>query len=153
VSIDDFEGSLTALRSFAKEMGVGIEEVDSDFFGDFASAGFNTGDSIIRYCEDLHSDPEKLIYVVSHELGHAIDFDSMNEEERREFRDSTRFFNECVALESEFPDCVRNFVINSEKIACDYGDLLVRSLGITFGAGKRKSFRSKMLLGYRLLFQ
>lgn len=141
------------MEKFADEIGVKLEKVDPDFFGDFASAGFHLGDRIVRYSTQLESDPEKLLYVVAHELGHAIDLETMTEEEKIDFKESAGFFNDCVALESEFPEEVRDFVLSSEKIACEFAELLLDELGIAYGRKRAKKVRRQMMLAYRLMFE
>ena len=153
MSNPDFDNALDALTDFASKIDVDLEEVEPEFFGDFASAGFDLRDRVVRYSSNLESDPEKMIYVLAHELGHAMDLDDMDDEERLKFLESTRFYNECVVLQSEFPYCVRNFVLASEKIACEYGELILKMLGITYGSRRIKSIRNRMLLAYRLFLR
>lgn len=144
--------SLKLIFNIAEQLEVELIEVDDDYFNGLASAAFCYHDMSIRYSTNILDNLEHAIYVLAHELGHAIDYQEMNIEEQSEYVESVRLYNDCLMLDSEFPYGMKEFVLNSELIACLYAEIILSSIGMYYRKSKAITKKNNLLYEYRSLF-
>ncbi len=93
-----------------------------------------------------------MIYIICHEFGHAIDFLEMSNEERQSMTETVRVFNICKNYCIDFPVEVRNFVLESEKIACEYGEQIISFIGNGYSKTKARKIRTSLMNSYSNMF-
>ena len=106
------------------------------------------GDNTIKYCKSILNDPIKTIYIIAHELGHALDFKESSLEEQVEILNAVELFNFSLENGISISEELLVFVITSENIACDYAEHIISFIGAGYSKNRARKIRTSLLRNY-----
>lgn len=151
-----FNEHIKKLKRFAKRRGIKISYVESintsvldRSENVMARAAFSPQKNAVLLVEGLDVD-ESLVYIIAHELGHAIDFN--------ENPDQVILYDFCVKSLNTFEDIedvpfdIREILFIFEEQAFTEGEKIMRKLKIPFQNSYYSSFKNDALDCYSELF-
>lgn len=146
--------SIKKLRKFAKKIGVSIR---------FTSASQNKLPDYVAYFDPytkrimiqnkLKKNMPKLIYVMAHEIGHAIDFSNMNKKDRYFNDKACQLFHIAKYYGYKIPKELSNVIIEREHEANKNGEKLITELAIPLQNRTIRRYRNAVIDGYKHLFR
>lgn len=147
----EYQEAEEKLRAYALGLGVPVRMIEGRTYP-YYQAYFDMKKRRIRMNKGLRKDREKFIYVLAHEIGHCIDFDSQKKREWRRQAKVANLFHVAVAYGCKMPYQMRMYILSSEKRANQNGERLMRRLGILIPKQKIKRLRRDGIEGYTDLF-
>jgi hypothetical protein len=147
------------LRSFANEYNfsvrfIGKKSLSKDITG--AIGLYRVTTRTIWLSRTISNRPHILLYTLAHELGHALHFDLMSKKELKTRLACSGLFNAWtrgeVILSKSNISYLCQAVMSGEEIACDYGDIIIRDLGLKLPQRTMERERNNGLQAYEDLF-
>lgn len=149
----DHELAIRKLKKFARSKGIDVRTVKGTKRSIPYLAYFDPQKRRIRVCESVKKDRLDFIYVLAHEIGHSIDFDSMSKKERQMHDRVCSVLNIATALDCIPPKYIKDLIISREKAANRNGEALLKELDIRLQKRTILRCRKDSIDGYRALFR
>lgn len=140
------------LRDFARQRGLDLRVSGKPSKKLPYLAFFDPTKRRIRVWSKLRKIKSEFLYIMAHEIGHSIDFDTMTKRDRRLHDQACGLFHVALAYGCKFPGPLRNFILKRERTANRNGERLMKQLGIKIPPHRLRFYRESGIAGYRKLF-
>jgi hypothetical protein len=145
-----YDAAFNALRSEARKRHIRLRCLRPDGDGEHALAAWSSARRTIIVSKSKRKNSRAVVlYALAHELGHAIDFDSMDERQQHEFNDVVSQWLIFRFVELGTSREISDVMLEHEKIAFDNADDLVERLGLGLNRDVTRAIRKAAMRVYK----
>lgn len=144
-------GDFEKLLAYARGRNVLVKFVRT--VGEFGIASYALQMNEIHLDLDLKRDDPETLYIMSHELGHELDFSRHGDDYYVAMTAAEGIFEDCVVAGVQTPDQIADVVEMGEKRAWDLGEQILEKVGIRLKKTDMKKWRREAMAMYREAFR